>query len=98
MSARFEVHETSPGSFHWVLRARNGKVTATGETHRSSHSARWAADAVQMAVQLHSTDGLSYSQARGHGCWNIRGEAYFWQRGGPRCWRRTATLRAWRLA
>jgi uncharacterized protein YegP (UPF0339 family) len=93
MSARFEVHETTPGSFHWVLRAQNGKVTAAGETHRRRvGDACRAADAVQCALGFPADWPCKVFY------WSARGESDFWTARGPRRSRRNATLRAWRPA
>lgn len=92
MSARFEVHEAKDGTFYWLLRAKNGKVTASHETHRSVRDACRAADAVHNCLKETHGPDLDWE-------WIVRGDVAFWFPGGPRKGlRRYAALRAWRPA
>lgn len=48
--SRLEVHVARDRSWYWLLRAPNGQVTASHETHPTGRAARIAADKVQASL------------------------------------------------
>jgi len=50
LAAKFEVYEDRSGGFRFRLKAANGEVVATGESHTTRSGARGGCDAVKRAA------------------------------------------------
>jgi uncharacterized protein YegP (UPF0339 family) len=55
---RFEMYKDTRGEFRWRLKARNGKVIATGEGYKAKADCRTAIEVIQRGASTASVEEI----------------------------------------